>query len=671
MARRDSSVTADLVFTLSPEDFRALPLSTFAYWLSDSIRDLFKESPQLADIAQTRTGMGTLDDFRFLRLNWEVETEPNGWVPYAKGETYRPFLETFYSRANWREDGKEVKVYVENKVGSASRRIQAQAWYFRPGLTWVRRTHRLCVRVLPEGAIFSGGAQAVFPGGSSPDEVLGVLALLNSRSFDFLTKVGVGRTGDAVQFEPGMLNRTPVPRTTGAPKDLAELGRRGWHVSWRQDRTREPSRAFLRPAALEVDGDSLAARAEAWQSRVDTLDAEFEALGAEIDEQCFDLYGLNAADRDAISENQARDDGAEETGHDQLDDRQDGLNPDASGLAAALVSWAVGVAFGRYDVRLATGERGTPPEPQPFDPVPICPPAMLADDNGLPARNAPPGYAVDVPSTGVLVDDVGHTRDVVAGVRAVFAAVFGDDGDAFADEAAALLDPHGHDVRNWLRSSFFEYHLKLHSKNRRRAPILWQLGTPSSSYSIWLYAHRLTTDSLFQLQDDVLAPKLAYEERQLANLVESCGGTPSARERRDIEAQERFAEELRVMLDEVKRVAPLWRPTLDDGIVLVMAPLWRLVPHKPWQRELKKKWSELAAGKYDWAQLAMHLWPERVVPKCGDDRSLAIAHGLEEVFWIEEDDGKWRPRQEATTGVNDLIRERTSAAVKDALGALA
>ena len=73
---------------------------------------------------------------------------------------------------------------------------------------------------------------------------------------------------------------------------------------------------------------------------------------------------------------------------------------------------------------------------------------MLADDNGLPARNAPPGYAVDVPSTGVLVDDVGHTRDVVAGVRAVFAAVFGDDGDAFADEAAALLDPRGHDLRN-------------------------------------------------------------------------------------------------------------------------------------------------------------------------------------------------------------------------------
>ena len=118
-------------------------------------------------------------------------------------------------------------------------------------------------------------------------------------------------------------------------------------------------------------------------------------------------------------------------------------------------------------------------------------------------------------------------------------------------------------------------------------------------------------------------------------------------------------------------MAPLWRPTLDDGIVLVMAPLWRLVPHKSWQRELKKKWAELVAGKYDWAQLAMHLWPERVVPKCAEDRSLAIAHALEDVFWFEDEDGKWQPRDEPTEDVGDLIRERTSSAVKDALGAAA
>jgi hypothetical protein len=166
----------------------------------------------------------------------------------------------------------------------------------------------------------------------------------------------------------------------------------------------------------------------------------------------------------------------------------------------------------------------------------------------------------------------------------------------------------------------------------------------------------------------VIAPKVDHEERQLTSLVQSAGGDPSARERKEIASQQSLVEELRALLDDVKRVAPLWNPMLDDGVVLTMAPLWRLVPlHKPWQRELKSKWDDLAAGKYDWAHLAMHLWPERVVPKCAIDRSLAIAHGLEEVFWIEGDGGKWKPRPEPARSVTDLVSERTSTAVKAAL----
>jgi hypothetical protein len=292
---------------------------------------------------------------------------------------------------------------------------------------------------------------------------------------------------------------------------------------------------------------------------------------------------------------------------------------------------------------------------------------MLVGEDGLPVGSRPPEYPIDFPESGVLVDDPGDRRDMAAAVRAVFDVVFGASADAWWDEVAALLDPRGRDLRTWLRSGFFEWHLKLHSKSRRKAPILWQLCTSSGRYSVWLYAHRLTDDTLFRLQNDVLAPKLVYEERQLTNLVQDAGGSPSARERREIDAQERFVEELRVLLGEMKRLAPLWRPTLDDGMVLVMAPLWRLVPHKPWQRELKKKWSELAGGKYDWAQLALHLWPERVVPRCAEDRSLAIAHGLEDVFWVEHEDGKWQPREAPIVPVENLVRERTSGATRSAL----
>ena len=117
---------------------------------------------------------------------------------------------------------------------------------------------------------------------------------------------------------------------------------------------------------------------------------------------------------------------------------------------------------------------------------------------------------------------------------------------------------------------------------------------------------------------------------RLKSLSSELRDKPTAAERKVLVTQELYVEELRAFLEEVKRVAPLSNGNLDDGVILNFAPLWRLVPqHKPWQKELKTVWEALCDGDYDWAHLAMHLWPERVVPKCVTDRSLAVAHGLE------------------------------------------
>jgi len=210
----------------------------------------------------------------------------------------------------------------------------------------------------------------------------------------------------------------------------------------------------------------------------------------------------------------------------------------------------------------------------------------------------------------------------------------------------------------------------MYSKSRRKAPIYWQLATPSASYSVWLYIQAFTRDTMFRVQNDFVVPKLRLEENRLAALESEAGDKPTATARKEIDRQREFVAELRAFLDEVRRVAPLWDPDLDDGVIINFAPLWRLVPqHRPWQTELKKTWDELCAGKYDWAHLAMRLWPERVVPKCATDRSLAIAHGLEDVFWTERKEG-WVVRTTPTRSLDDLIAERSSDAVRAALRAL-
>ena len=167
---------------------------------------------------------------------------------------------------------------------------------------------------------------------------------------------------------------------------------------------------------------------------------------------------------------------------------------------------------------------------------------------------------------------------------------------------------------------------------------------------------------------ECIESELVFEERKLNTLRQEAGSDPSSKERKTIDVQETFVVELRAFKSEVARIAPLWNPNLNDGVIINFAPLWRLVPqHKPWQKECKRVWDKLVKGDYDWAHLAMHLWPERVVPKCQDDRSLAIAHGLEDDFWYEDDDGKWQKRQDSDDRIEELIDERASTAVKASL----
>jgi hypothetical protein len=396
------------------------------------------------------------------------------------------------------------------------------------------------------------------------------------------------------------------------------------------------------------------------------------AIQAEIDDLAFRLYGLDDDDRAALTSTLA----AEATGEapEAGEEEQDEISAaDTSALTAELLAYALGCAFGRWDIRYATGERPAPEAPDPFDPLPICPPGQLQNARGLPTgpEDLPPAYPIDIPWDGILVDDAGHERDLTARSRAVFEIIFADGADAAWLEAAEILEGRGNNLRAWLARSFFADHIKRYSKSRRKAPIYWQLATPSASYSVWLYYHRFTRDTLYKVLNDFVTPKLQHEERKLMGLAQGAGGTPTASQRKEIAEQEGFVEEVRAFREEVARVAPLWNPDLNDGVIINFAPLWRLLPqHRPWQKECKDCWDKLAAGDYDWAHLAMHLWPERVVPKCAQDRSLAIAHGLEDVFWKEVDKGKWQPSTVTQAELDRLIAERTSAALKDALESL-
>jgi hypothetical protein len=474
--------------------------------------------------------------------------------------------------------------------------------------------------------IFSSESIGVFPRDGGPDHagrLLALLAFLTSTAAQELVWV----FGRFRKIENRAVSGIPISFSRLDPllPRLAELGRRGLKLLVEMEALDETSAVFCLPD-LVVDGLATGTSRQ-------RMAQELESLYGEIDasvETMLDLHegDLSAPRRASLVTKFA-------LGR---------IARDPAERAADAMMWSVGRLFGRW----ADSHHS------------LVTPELLGDE--LPAAPPAASQTRAFLARGILVDDEGHPDDIGALVLSCFE-------EKVAQVVSGSLP--GEAPRLWLRAEFFDHHVRRYSAFKRKAPIYWQLAIPSSSYSVWLYIHAFSKDTLFRVQNDYVAPKLAHEERRLESLTSELRDCATAAQRKTLAAQEAVVDELRAFLDEVKRVAPLWKPNLDDGVIINFAPLWRLVPqNKSWQKELKSTWDALCEGKYDWAHLAMHFWPERVVLKCAKDRSLAIAHGLEDVFWVEGTDGKWTARKAPTRSVDELVRERTSPAVKSALKSL-
>ena len=222
-------------------------------------------------------------------------------------------------------------------------------------------------------------------------------------------------------------------------------------------------------------------------------------------------------------------------------------------------------------------------------------------------------------------------------------------------------------------NGFFDDHLKKFTQSRRQSPIYWPLQTPSASYTLWIYYHRINEQTLYSCVNDFVEPKLRQAELDLNAL--QVKSSRSSSEEKELEKHSDLINELRDFRDELLRIAQFWKPNLNDGVQITAAPLWKLFQHKAWQKKLKETWGKLEKGDYDWAHLACSIWPERVLRKCHQDRSLAIAHDVERIFWHEVEvpvkrgkkatgDTKleWQPKELTDNELDTLINARSREA---------
>lgn len=597
-ARQRTEGSDPRVFEVPAEAFDAVPGKPFSYWAGAAIRQTFLCHPAFEGAKRSAAGgMKSGQDERFLRVWWEVGSYAR-YRGFAKGGAFSPFFADVYLVVDWLNNGAQSVAFYEANREVKGGIIRNQQHYFRPGLTWPRRTQGgLSLRALPGDCIFADKGPAAFVEHDDPEELLALLALVNGRAFRLLVALQMAFGS----YEVGVIQRTPVPDLTPAQRaQLAALARRAWSLKRSLDTVTETSHAFLLPLALR----------QAQAERLGTFDppaieAELARIQAEIDDIAFDLYGFSAADRAAAlggAGGEASDGDAAEDADAEADEEE---AADDTPSTDALLSWAIGVAFGRFDIRLATGERAAPPEPEPFDALPAKSPGMLPDGD-------PPFHA----HAGILVDDPGHAHDLVR----------------IAERVLERVDmPVPAELRRWLQKDFFPFHLQRYSRSRRKAPIYWPLSTASGSYTLWLYYPSLGSQTLYTAINDFVEPKLAEVETEAATLRSKASARSRDEEKR-LEALTTLEAELRDLRDQLQAIAPHYQPKHDDGVQITAAPLWPLFRHKPWQKLLKDTWAKLEKGDYDWAHLAMRYWPERVREKCRHDKSLAIAHGLEDLY---------------------------------------
>jgi hypothetical protein len=575
--------------------FKSLPNAVIGYDFPDFLRIAFLRYKSLSESGYKAYQGHALKSEKHFRVWWEMPERKRfgfstrmfngaGFAPY-----YSPLYECVVAPLPLDELPKDSATVLRNKS------LQGSA-----GVCFGKRGEYFCSHVLPRGHIFTVEGQ-VMPV-SDFNECLEILGYMNTP----VVRLSLNRYCGQHKYS-GYVNLLPYPKLPNAQlvravvRNAIELQM----IAGSFDETQSHFSVLSRKDSLSECAEEIKKALSAGQTAVIT--AQDTCNG--IVEKCLDLSEPEMQDIESFRSRQP----TPAFGIEGVSS----LSEVEHFSAHSIVSQAVGVVFGRWDVRLAVNETSTAVLPDPFAPLPDCPPAMLRDDDGAPLNVTPLKYPIDIQWHGVLVDDEGHQDDIVLNARHVLESIWNAEAEVIEKNVCAVLRVE--DFRGYMRrggkGGFWDDHLSRYSKSRRKAPIYWLLQSSKRNYAIWLYYQRIDKDLLFKILVNYVEPKIRMETSRLETMQRQKVTTDvSTKEGKrlaaEMESQEDLISELQDFEDKLRRAADLHLvPDLNDGVVLNVAPLWELVPWK----EAKNCWEELLEGKYEWSSISKQLCQKGLV----------------------------------------------------------
>jgi len=562
-------------------NFDAIPGKPWVYWIPKQIRKLFLDLPAMASVADIKEGINTGDNFRFMRLWWEINRGRVGreetWARFAKGNRSRSYVNPsqFVVRNNLEE--------LRTLPGCAIRNI---GFSFRSAVGFLSNSSSgFCAWVTPEGHLFcSTGGRSAFPNKIPIDACAG---LMNSKLFSTMMSL----VNPTITVKVGDVTFIPIPAEQ--LEGIAVNAREAIHIATVQWERDESSYLFVRP---NRNSEERGARNE-----------QLATVEAEIDAEVSRLYGLSEEDLAAIDRELSE---TVKIGDDEAGGEVDVEDPEVPEShsphvhSQSWLSYALGTVLGRFEIG-QSGGLGCGDFPE----------ATVAEIRKL------------IDPDGIMPCDAGHPQDIAARAVACLELMLGAAEARATIRSATVTEGDAVDaLRGWLDRftgtpdrSFWKYHHQLY----RKRPVYWPFQSPKKNFTFWVFHEKLGPNTLHTLKE-LTDVRLNLLEREIADLLRK----PPSRVR-DNEQQKllEMGDDLREFSARLKiHIDAGYASCIDDGVLLNAAPLHDLFPS--WT-DTAAAWKELEKEKYEWAHQAMRHWPDRVTEACRSNRSFAIAHNLE------------------------------------------
>ncbi|MHB0980217.1 MAG: BREX-1 system adenine-specific DNA-methyltransferase PglX [Thermoleophilia bacterium] len=547
---------AGVRFDVARRDFGTIEGSPLAYERVGIVANTVRDAPQLdPGWGVAVQGLATAADDRFVRHWWEIpldRPEGTGWVPFAKGGGFSRFYADVYLLVNWARDGEEIKAWICERYEYLNGKWEWVAknpnLYFKPGLTWPRRTQRgFNLRVLPPGCIFADKGPAVLP--ARADDTFYLLGVANAALAEYLLQ-GLMSFGS---WEVGVIKRLPVPQPSRAQHErIAGLAASIHDAKASWDEGNQISTRFRVPWLL---WESVAEGGASLPSRLDQLaqleaseEARIQQLYAELNDEVYLLYGIPEKTRAVIEATLGR------RPPEVLWPQMEGKSAEQKRMEHVwrLLHYLVGRV-------------------------------VVEDEDGI------------VPFLAVA----GETT-LVERVRGQLAAVFPTQDPVrveteIANELKQTVKGYrrADGIAEWLENAFFDYHCALYKKR----PVLWHIssrqGTSPFAFGAVVDYHRFDRNRMAKLRAQYLRDSVDTFRREAALAGRS--GQTDARlewqsrleEAEDLDRRLQWVQEghhegpeggthdYRILTPwkPAERRPSGWEPDLDDGVRVNIEPL--------------------------------------------------------------------------------------------------